>query len=97
MKPVEFHPEAEADFASAAAFYARKRRGLAEEFASQIETAVRISREHPDAGALIRPDVRRWLVRRFPYSLIYRDEPTRVYVLAIAHQRRRPAYWADRR
>jgi len=41
-------------------------------------------------------DTRRFLLRRFPYSVIYRVEPSRIVIVAIAHGRRRPGYWKER-
>lgn len=96
MKPVEFHPEARADLSSASAFYSRKREGLGAEFRRQIKHAIGLIRDRPGAGTPIRGPLRGWVVRRFPYRLIYREERARIYVLAIAHQRQRPGFWYDR-
>ena len=41
-------------------------------------------------------DVRLCPLRRFPYAIIYLNEPTRVWVVAFADLRRRPGYWASR-
>ncbi|WP_438003790.1 hypothetical protein [Sorangium sp. So ce321] len=41
-------------------------------------------------------DVRWWLVRRFPYSVLYRVRDDHIRILAIAHQNRRPFYWRGR-
>ena len=43
-----------------------------------------------DAGA------RRYVLRRLPFLLIYREEETAIQVLAVAHGRRRPGYWLER-
>ncbi|CAN5472528.1 type II toxin-antitoxin system RelE/ParE family toxin [soil metagenome] len=96
MKPVAFHPQAEAEFASATEFYRVERPTLAREFAGELERAVEFVRVNPEAGTPIRGAIRRWLIRRFPYSIIYREEENRIYILAVAHQRRRPEYWSDR-
>jgi len=41
-------------------------------------------------------DIRKATLKRFPFHVIYRAEPTHIVVLAIAHHRRRPAYWVER-
>lgn len=41
--------------------------------------------------------VRRCLVRRFPYGVLYARESDRLYILAIMHTKRKPGYWLDRR
>ena len=96
MKPVRFHPEAEAEFALAVAFYDKEGVSLGTEFAEAIERAAEFIRSNPEAGTPVRTSLQRWLVRRFPYALIYRDEPERVYILAVAHHRRKPGYWQHR-
>ncbi|HET6763693.1 MAG TPA: type II toxin-antitoxin system RelE/ParE family toxin [Longimicrobiaceae bacterium] len=96
MKPAIFDPQAEAEFAQAVAFYRRESEALAAEFADAVELAVSFTAEHPAAGTPVRGEIRRWLVRRFPYSIIYRESPPGVYILAVAHQRQRPEYWSDR-
>lgn len=47
--------------------------------------------------AEIEPDIRRFVLRKFPYSIIYSIEPDCVMILAVAHQRREPGYWRERR
>jgi toxin ParE1/3/4 len=96
VKPVEFHPEAEAEFTKDLDFYREQASGLAAEFATAVEQATTFLRHHPEAGTPVRHGLRRWRVRRFPYSLIYREEAERLYVLTLARHRRRPEYWHDR-
>jgi toxin ParE1/3/4 len=69
---------------------------LGAEFIDAVYQAIEFVRDTRAAGAPIREGLRRWLVRRFPYSVIYREEDDRMYVLAIAHHRRRPDYWRER-
>lgn len=97
MKRVEFHPATEAEFAEDVTFYRERAPGLAAEFTDAVESAVTFIRTHPEAGTPMRGVLRRWRVRRFPYSIIYREESECVYVLALAHHRRRPGYWRNRR
>jgi hypothetical protein len=52
---------------------------------------------HPWQGAVVEGDVRWWLVKRFPYSVLYRIRDDHVRILAIAHQKRRAFYWRRRR
>jgi toxin ParE1/3/4 len=92
VKPAEFHPE----FAESVAFYDAENSSLGNEFADAVEFAVQFVRASPQAGSPVRQTLRRWLVRRFPYSIIYREESDRVYILAIAHHRRKPRYWHHR-
>lgn len=92
------HPEARADLREAAEFY-RERGGisLAQSLFSEFEQAVDLLLQHPKLGAVWRYGKRRYLMRRFPYSLIYLVEREELRILAVAHQSRRPGYWRARK
>ena len=84
------------EWREAIAFYDRESRTIGSALAEAVGAAIAFVREHPEAGRPIRRVLRRWQVRRFPYTLFYRDEPERIYVLAVAHHRRKPGYWLNR-
>ena len=92
-----FHPDAEAEFAAAAWFYKSRVAGLGRSFSAEVQRTISLVREYPDAGALVRPAVRKTLVDRFPYAVVYRHDPESVVIIAIAHARRRPGYWKRRK
>ena len=91
------HPDAEVDLREAAEFY-RKRAGneLALTFIAEFEYSVSLLLEYPTLGAIWRNGRRRFVMRRFPYSLIYNATDQQIRILAVAHQSRRPGYWQDR-
>ena len=97
MIPYSFHPEAEAELAAAALFYEARVGGLGRRFAAEVQRVITLIREYPDAGAPVRLPVRRVLVDRFPYAIVYRREPESVHILAVAHLQKRPGYWPRRR
>ena len=92
-----YHPLAERELVEAADFYEQAARGLGVEFLDEFERLGAIIAAYPDAGAGDQSDVRVLHARRFPYSLVYEERDRMVFILAVAHQRRRPRYWADRR
>ncbi len=94
--PVEFHPEARAEFDAAMRYYEMERTGLGTSFVSEMQAAAEYAQRTPHAGAPVSDNLRRVFVRRFPYYLLYAVEETRVYILAVAHFRRRPGYWRSR-
>ena len=97
MKPVVFHPDAEAEFRAAVEFYDRQRFGLGAEFVMAVERAVRwISRMPQAFGAYGNTGGRGYILRRFPYTVIYIELETVIWVAAVAHHRRRPGYWSHR-
>lgn len=70
--------------------------GLCLQFNDAVNMTLDRARTFPLLGFRIHGDVRRRLVQRYPYSVIYRPSGGRIVVFAIAHQARRPGYWVDR-
>jgi plasmid stabilization system protein ParE len=93
---VQFHSEAEAEFIEAAAFYESRLVGLGTAFSAEVKTSVGFILAHPEAGSPLGRKLRKHVVRRFPYSLIYRHGEQSIYIVAVAHHRRRPGYWKNR-
>ena len=90
-------PEAEQELKDGAIFYANEANaelGLA--FIAEFESALSVLAAHPRLGAPWRAMLRRFPLRRFPYSVIYKIEGADLHIIALAHQRRRPAYWSGR-
>ena len=96
MNQVAFSDEARADLRDAQAFYAAIAPGLAARFAIEVARAVGSIGEHPAAWTSLGQDLRRVMVRRFPYVLVYREGATVQRVIAVAHTRR-SRYWRGRR
>lgn len=98
MKRVVFHRYAERELAEAVAYYNQEKPGLGFEFRDEVEQAARFLSQYPRAAPLVRPAIRRFVLLRFPYSLLYREvDPASLRVLAVAHQKRDPEYWVGRR
>lgn len=93
---LEFHPDAEMELGEAAAYYEERVTGLGERFAREVDRFTAMLLAHPDLGAEIEPGLRRFVLDRFPHALIYSMAGEVLYVLAVAHQRRRPGYWRER-
>lgn len=92
-----FHPEAEAEHYEAIAFYEARRVGLGAGYLDEFEELMGRVIALPQAFRVERkPDIRRAHLDRFPYTVIYREVEGNVQVLAVAHKRRRPGYWAGR-
>jgi plasmid stabilization system protein ParE len=93
---VEFHPRAEEEFVEEAAYYEEQVAGLGDSFISELDAATILLEDHPRIGTEFDSPFRHLPMRRFPHSLIYTIETSRIWVLAVAHQRRRPGYWRER-
>ena len=92
-----FRPEAEADVADAFAWYEEQSRGLGSHFLLCMEAALSQIKRHPDASPVVHRQIRRALLRRFPYGVFYLLEDMRIVVLAVFHAKRNPARWKKRR
>ncbi|TAN79120.1 MAG: type II toxin-antitoxin system RelE/ParE family toxin [Gallionella sp.] len=90
-------PPALAELHDAAAFYTLKANvelGLA--FVAEFERTANLVLDNPLLGVVFRSTRRRYILRRFPYS-IYQVTAEELRILAVAHHRRRPGYWAQRK
>ena len=99
---VELHPEARAEFRSAAVWYDEQRFGLGDEFVAEVTEDLGRIAEAAHSYALW-PDVRRTtvpirraLVQRFPYAIAFEVHSEQIRGLAVAHAKRRPLYWLAR-
>jgi plasmid stabilization system protein ParE len=93
----DFHPEAEAELTQAMDFYEEVQRSLGEEFSLEVFAAIRGILSYPHAWPVLEGDIRRCLVHRFPYGILYSVDGNLIHVLAVMHLHRRPGYWKDRR
>ena len=85
----------------AAARYNLQRNGLGLEFLAEVDRGVQRIRRAPLQFPQLEsvpeePNVRRLLLKRFPFALIYEAREMEICILAIAHTSRRPGYWRGR-
>ena len=91
-----FLSAAEEEMSEAAVFYEAASVSLARDFLQDVQQVVDTLRSHPELGARVDPHLRRALLHRFPFSLIYAVEVDAILIVSIAHHRRRPKYWKSR-
>lgn len=96
MDRVTFHWLAERELNDAAKYYEIECPGLGTSFLREVDRCLRLIDEHPEAGVALRGAVRRRLLRRFPYSLLYKSSEDGVRMLAIMNLKRHPNYWVGR-
>ena len=87
--------QAEADLAQAHDWY-QQQDMLGDKFLAAVEAAVLRVADGPERFPIIHKKVRRALVRGFPHSIYFLDEPNHIFVLTIVHQRRDPKLWKGR-
>lgn len=96
MSKLQIHPLAEAELAAAARFYEKRLAGLGRVFLDEVSRCFDHVLDSPESGAPCYSKFRQLLVRRFPYAVVYEVLPRGILIVAIAHQRRKPAYWRRR-
>lgn len=77
-------------------YYNQQTAGLGDAFLLETIAAIDRIRRFPLGWHPLGPTLRRCLLRRFPYGLIYLREGNDILIVAVAHTHRRPGYWRDR-
>lgn len=93
---VRLEPPANDEFAEAAAYLTDQSSQAAERFVIEMAAAMQLLVQFPRIGTPLHGDMRRLLLRTFPYQLIYRVLGDEVRIYAVAHLKRRPGYWSER-
>jgi plasmid stabilization system protein ParE len=99
IRAIVFLPEAEDEVAAALEWYEPRRPGIGADFLAELDLAVRTIAEHPEAWPVWRErhPFRKRAMERFPFVVFFRIAATEIRIIAVAHARRRPGYWIDRR
>ena len=92
---LEMHPEAVAEARQARLWYAERSPDVAAKFFGELERALGRIAESPTRWPA-KSGVCKYVMRRFPFIVLFRVLDSSVEVIAVAHARRRPGYWADR-
>lgn len=94
--PVELHPEAIEEARAARLWYAERSPSAAAAFVAELDRAVAVIGEAPARWPRHLGKTRRFVMRRFPFTVVYRELQDCVEAVAVAHAKRRPGYWKDR-
>jgi len=95
-RQVNIHPEAVAEAQSAAQWYRERSVSAALAFLAELDRAIERIAEDPTIWPRYVAGTQRFLLQRFPFSVVYRSVSNRIEVVAIAHGRRKPGYWERR-
>jgi len=88
---------AEHELNDAAEYYEVESAGLGKAFLKEIERIFNFIVKYPEAAPLVNQTVRRKLVKKFPYAVLYSVGRNYLRILAVMNQKRRPFYWIGRR
>jgi hypothetical protein len=96
MKPVAYHRLGDNELTESAAFYERRREFLGEAFLDAVDETLAKIQNHPALGHLGKFGTRSWKTKRFPFRVVYLEQPDRIWIVAVAHLSRKPNYWLER-
>ena len=91
-----FHQAAKEELLNARDYYDDLTFGLGKLFITEIEKTINIIKRNPIAFPIIKKNIRKAVIMKFPYSILYIIEKNNIYLLAIMHQKRKPFYWENR-
>ena len=93
---VIFDKLARLEIEDAIEFYELEVPGLGKRFQKEVKLGIRRICEYPLVWTREKGDVRKYILHKFPYKILYSIEEGYIYIIAIAHGHRRPNYWIDR-
>ncbi len=91
-----YHPHAEAEVIESARYYEHRVPTLGAQFLDAVDSAVGVILDAPERWRVIKADVRRYQMPRFPFAVYYRVYSDHLRVLAVTHHSRHPDYWRYR-
>ena len=101
MRPARLSAEAVEELSEAAVWYRDQQPGLELEFLTEVDRLLPLIETSPASFPRILDlpadlEIRRALLPRFPYALVFMELETETRILAVAHVKRRPGYWLNR-
>jgi plasmid stabilization system protein ParE len=93
---VSFHEDASAEYEAAFEWYYERSEFVASRFSEDMEHAIAMISNAPKRWPALTPGTRKFVLQRFPFAVLYRETPSGIQVLAVAHGHRKPGYWKKR-
>jgi len=95
-RTIRFHPQAADEADAARLWYFERNPQVSQAFLAALDAAVEGIAASPRRWPRVHGKYRRYLLRKFPFSVVYLERTESVEVIAVAHHRRRPGYWRER-
>ena len=93
---ITFHPDVVKEVKFSYNWYQNQAEGLGEDYLTELETSYQTIVELPNTWPKFEKGFRRFLLSKFPFSIIYRFNGNTVFVVAVMHNSRKPGYWVER-
>ncbi len=96
MQNIIFHPDTLDEVKNYYDWYQSQVNGLGDDFLLELEEAYKIIMELPDTWPKFQKGFRRFLLKKFPFSVIYKFKGNSIFIVAVMHNSRKPKYWQER-
>lgn len=96
LRQAEYHPEAKSEIIESASWYDDKVDGLGLEFLFEVKNAESHIVQNSELWPNYEAGSRRYIMKRFPFAVIYLTSEEKIQIVAVAHCKRKPGYWKDR-
>ena len=91
-----WHPDAEAEFVASFQWYYDRNPDAADAFEIELDSALNLIAKNPGTWPQYLHQTQKFVLRHYPFNLVFRNSSERIEIIAVAHQRRKPGYWKDR-
>ena len=88
---------ARAELKNAVTWYEQQEAGAGTRFLKAVLEAMHAIEQAPQAWPFIGEQTQKYVLRQFPYNIVFEIDGDELIIIAIAHLRRRPSYWRSRR
>jgi toxin ParE1/3/4 len=96
MKPIRIKTEAEGELWDSVDFYEKRNPGLGLDFEQEVRRVALLIQNTPNRFPLQKDGTRKVVMKRFPFAIYYVEMTDSIWVIAVAHTRRKPWYWRER-
>jgi plasmid stabilization system protein ParE len=93
---IRFFLEASEEIEDASNWYGRRSPAAQAAFLREVDDAIAAIVDAPQRWTVYVDGTRRYIFRKFPYSVVYFVDEGLVLIVAVAHDKRRPGYWRGR-
>lgn len=95
-KQISFHPDVADDIKCSYTWYEEKVKGLGDKFLNELEVGYLSIQRFPDTWANFQYGFKRYILNKFPFSILYKVSNEQIFIIAIMHNSRNPNYWKKR-
>lgn len=93
---IAFLEQAQIELDDAFNWYETQQESLGNQFLNEFDAAIRRIIAFPESYSCLAGEIRRCLIKRFPYGILYGSHGDTIIIVAVAHLHRKPNYWQDR-